>query len=114
MIDCPTCGKFGWEPDEILRGLKALDWDDYYYTLDGDKHYDTPVGIVAVVSSPEGQEYDSYGGRIEDDVFVVIRVSDGRMFKREVSRDSYGSRNWSSEIREVKGQPRTITVFDYV
>lgn len=113
MANCPTCEKPGYEPDETLRNLRKLDWDDLYYATNGDKFYNTPFAMIEVVFTPDGQEYDSYGSRVEDESFVVVRVPDGRLFKREMARDSYGTCNWSTAIREVKGEARTVVVFEY-
>lgn len=112
-MNCPTCGWFGYEPDDVLRALKAFDWDEFRWSPEGDTAYVRDLGVVTVVAAIQPQDYDSYGGSIEDEPFVVIRVPDGRLFKREAYRDSYSGLDWKTDIREVKPQPRTVTVYDY-
>ena len=111
-MNCPTCGQ---STDTISAEIvnKLVDWDDYDYAVKGDStHYDG-LGFVELTVEPKGKDYDSYGGILEEDVFVVVRIDD-RLFKKEGTRSSYGSLYWDGECREVKAEPRIVTVFDYV
>lgn len=112
MTTCPTCN-----PDDLASLVdKHVDWDDEVYFLGKGAvmYFDLDaLGAVEIVVDVPGSTYDSYGGIVEEDVFVVVKVQD-RLFKKEGCRDSYGSVKFVGDCREVKGQPKTVTVFDYV
>lgn len=112
MEICPTCGQStdGLTAETVNR---LVDWDDWDYSSKGDSNHYQGLGLVELMVEPQDKTYDSYGGVAEEDIFVVVKVQD-RLFKKEGYRDSYSSIQWNGDCREVKAEPKTITVFDYV
>ncbi|OKI54555.1 hypothetical protein A6A27_32020 [Micromonospora sp. CB01531] len=68
--------------------------------------------FIEMVARPKEGEYDSYGEGVAEDVFMVVKLGD-KHFRKNGWRSSYGGTDWDGECREVKPQPRTITVYDY-
>lgn len=112
MDNCPTCGQL---VDGLSAGVvdKLVNWDDWDYSSVGDSEDYNGLGVVELLVEPKSKDYDSYGGIAEEDVFIVVKV-EGRLFKKEGYRNSYGTLDWNGSCREVKSEPRTITVYDYV
>lgn len=112
MSNCPTCrqslnGSFTAATVDLL-----VDWDEFDYLAKGDYQYVPMLGDVVVMDIKTGEQ-DSYGYVIESEAYVVIKVGE-QHFRKEGERSSYGGLEWNGECREVKGEPRTVTVYDFV
>lgn len=111
-MNCPTCGS---DTDDIATKLQIA---DRWWTIEdipkNGTHFVRDADVtVKMVVPPELPEYDSYGETISQEIFMVVEVN-GRFFKKEGRSDSYGGRDWNGPCREVKAEPKTVVVFDYV
>ncbi len=112
MSECPTCGQ---SVEELATKLNLADkWWTIEDLAKGEGHFLWDLNLtVEMVVPPAEAEYDSYGETTGGSVFMVLKV-DGRFFKKEGYRSSYGGTEWDGPCREVRAEPKTVVVFDYV
>lgn len=110
-MTCPTCGQ---STDSLSAETVDLlvDWDGFDYASVGDVEYVTQLGDVEVVAIHTGST-DSYGYVIDGTAWVVVKVQ-RKYFKKAGTKNSYSGLSWDGDCREVKAEPKTVTVFDYV
>lgn len=111
-MECPTCKQ------EIAEQTASLDVSVPWWAIEdlevGQTYWvDEITDFIEMVQKPAPGEFDSYGEGVAEDIFMILKVGD-KLYKKDGYRSSYGGTEWDGDIREVKGVPRTITVFDYV